>query len=182
MLNRINNMVTISQINGLMLKPCYVSCSSCISLKGAFCIDWTTWLPPSPNKRSYASFSPTYDAKKLCFWSNCLFATPSQDNLPKSNWFCIGISIQCPQLMMHKPCFDPITRSPPHSKIIYPNQNDSDTNLSTQYPNLWCKTLFWSYCLFTTPLQDNLPKSNCFWHRFQAHNNPNLWCKNFGSV
>ena len=62
-------------------------------------------------------------------------------------------------------------------KIIYPNQTDSDTNLSTQYPNLWCKTLFWSYCLFTTPLQDILPKSYCFWHRFQAHNNHNLWCK-----
>ena len=111
-----------------------------------------------------------------------LIATPSQNNLPKSKWFYIGISIQCPQLMMHKPCFDPITRSPPHSKIIYPNQIDSDTNLSTQYPNLWCKTLFWSNCLFTTPFQDNLPKSNWFWHRFQAHNNPNLWCKNFGSV
>ena len=79
----------------------------------------------------------------------------------------IYVSIQCPQPMMHKPCFDPITRSPPHSKIIYPNQNDSDANLSTQYSNLWCKTLFWSYCLFTTPLQDNLPKSNCFWHRFR---------------
>ena len=46
-----------------------------------------------------------------------LTATPSQNNLPKSKWFYIGISIQCPQFMMHKPCSDPITRLPPHSKI-----------------------------------------------------------------
>ena len=162
-----------------MLKPCYVSCSSCISWWVHSCIVRTTRLPPSPNVGSHTAFCPTYDAKNSGF---DLIATPSQNNLPKSKWFYIGISIQCPQLMMHKPCFDPITCSPPHSKIIYPNQNDSDTNLSTQYPNLWCKTLFWSNCLFTTPFQDNLPKSNWFWHRFQAHNNPNLWCKNFGSV